>query len=273
MKNTYKSIKESKEILSALLKNNTTLAIHYACLSFTSENSTKTPNVIAISIRNVKTGSNRIFSLLHSAEKLHRDPTLDLNCIEEFEKHMLRSFFRYIKKFPEHDWLHWNMNSDTYGFYALEHRAQTLNITPTVIKDNHKYNLVGILCGIYGDKFSPHKLHTENDIIIYGQLSTLLLLNKDISTKDLIPGALEPQKFQNLQWKEISLSVQRKTACIGAIAKQAELDKLHTQASYWRKHGGFFYGIRNLLSNFWFRLIGLIIGIISGILTIYQYLN
>ena len=50
MKNTYKSIKESKEILSALLKNNTTLAIHYACLSFTSENSTKTPNVIAISI-------------------------------------------------------------------------------------------------------------------------------------------------------------------------------------------------------------------------------
>ena len=167
MKNTYKSIKESKEILSALLKNNTTLAIHYACLSFTSENSTKTPNVIAISIRNVKTGSNRIFSLLHSAEKLHRDPTLDLNCIEEFEKHMLRSFFRYIKKFPEHDWLHWNMNSDTYGFYALEHRAQTLNITPTVIKDNHKYNLVGILCGIYGDKFSPHKLHTENDIIIY----------------------------------------------------------------------------------------------------------
>ena len=113
----------------------------------------------------------------------------------------------------------------------------------------------------------------ENDIIIYGQLSTLLLLNKDISTKDLIPGALEPQKFQNLQWKEINLSVQRKTACIGAIAKQAELDKLHTQASYWRKHGGFFYGIRNLLSNFWFRLIGLIIGIISGILTIYQYLN
>ncbi|PNC66196.1 hypothetical protein CXT99_05615 [Akkermansia muciniphila] len=186
---------------------------------------------------------------------------------------MLRSFFRYIKKFPEHDWLHWNMNSDTYGFYALEHRAQNLNITPTVIKDNHKYNLVGILCGIYGDKFSPHKLHTENDIIIYGQLSTLLLLNKDISTKDLIPGALEPQKFQNLQWKEINLSVQRKTACIGAIAKQAELDKLHTQASYWRKHGGFFYGIRNLLSNFWFRLIGLIIGIISGILTIYQYLN
>ena len=60
MKNTYKSIKESKEILSALLKNNTTLAIHYACLSFTSENSTKTPNVIAISIRNVKTGSNFI---------------------------------------------------------------------------------------------------------------------------------------------------------------------------------------------------------------------
>ena len=79
--------------------------------------------------------------------KLILKPISDLSLlvIEEFEKHMLRSFFRYIKKFPEHDWLHWNMNSDTYGFYALEHRAQTLNITPTVIKGNHKYNLVGIL--------------------------------------------------------------------------------------------------------------------------------
>ena len=272
MKTPQEKIRKAKEILSSLLKSGKTLAIHYACQSFTSETKIGTPTIVAISIRNVKTGENRLFSLLHSAEKLGKKITLNPEDILQFEKHMLKMFFSYIKNFKTHNWIHWNMSNDTYGFHALEHRANTLNIRNLfIIDDEHKCNLVGLLCGIYGThKFAPHKLTTEENIEYRGQLNTLLALNKDISAKDLIAGDLEPIKFEELKWKEINLSTQRKTACIAEIAKQAELGKLQTQSSYWCRHGGFFHGIKDFLSNFWFGLIGGIIGGLSGIITLYK---
>lgn len=189
------------------------LLIHYSCENFQKEDTTS--RITSIAIKCLLTGETDSFSLIHSAEELKID-TIEDN-YDIIEKHLLAKFFAYAKKKKDKFWIHWGMKDKTYGFKALEHRANVLGLKSIFkIADDRKYDLSKILFEIHGNKYVEDP-----------KLENLLKIN-EILPKDFLSGLIEAQITDNKLVNNVYQSTQTKVHAFEEIIQLEANNKLKT---------------------------------------------
>lgn len=180
----------------------------------------------------------------------------------EAELELLQQFFQYAQSQGEHaKWLHWNMNSPSYGFAHLEHRYKMLSglEAPFHIPERNRLDLDATMQWIYGQYYmcNPKLL----DVVKRNRLEK----------NDMLSGDVEAFAFINGDWHEIEESAHSKVAVIYEIAQLAQQRKLITHTPNWRAHmGGWIDSTRtDHPVVFW----ATTLGAISAILSIWAWLS
>ncbi len=142
----------TRDLMEALGQGHRVICVHYACENFMDVSDSPVA-VSALGVAEVLdpegTEDARVFSIANapaSGETVER------------EKEMLQRFFSYAKDRPDARWVHWNMNSATYGFSALIARYRfLLNADPpAAFASDRTYDLDAIVGARYGSQFARH---------------------------------------------------------------------------------------------------------------------
>ncbi|MGN7410625.1 hypothetical protein [Sporosarcina sp. SAFN-010] len=223
------------------------LIIHYSCESFYDIKDGRTPRITSIAVRYFNTGQTETFSIHKIAEKNGYLSEIESR-YDEFEKIMLRDFYKFVKAHLNHNWVHWNMRDINYGFQAIDHRYSVLGGKPIPIPDSQKFDLARKLVDIYAD-YADHP-----------RLEKLIELN-NITKKDFLNGAEEAKAFEELKYVELHRSTLRKVDIFHSILERV-IDKSLKVKSKWHHIYGFTpQGIFESLKDHWvFALISLIVG-------------
>ena len=109
------------------------IIVHYTCDNF------KVSQIISsIAVRQLADGQTESFSLYKAAQEMNIENDAIPNNQEKIEKKMLSDYYKFVNKNLEKKWIHWGMNSDNYGFKAIEHRYRVLGGRPKYIADDKK---------------------------------------------------------------------------------------------------------------------------------------
>lgn len=230
---------EATQKLHTFLSDPRTLnVVHYACESFYGK--TSPIRVCAISVMNVQSGNSSVMSvhrycldhnIVNPAELLQ-----DADEYKKAETWLLEEFFDYAKKQGDAGrWLHWNMNSESFGFAHLEQRYKQLTV-------NEPYHIS-----------APNRLDLDDALgKIYGQnyMCDMKMLNivkqNALSKQNFKTGSEEAFAFSAADWKLIHDSTHEKIAHILAIARLASSHNLKTHTPNWKAHlGGWFAAQRH----------------------------
>lgn len=237
--------------------------IHYSCESFYAPdgrsplaNSTR---VTCISVRNLKSGQTKSWSIHKSAElsgqldkltvmiKDNAPLALQLQELDEekaasiaeiasilnpLEFDMLKGYFSFIENHTDSVFVHWNMRDDNYGFSALEHRFRVLGGNPVIIQDNKKFDLARELITLFGLRYAPHTSISGRR----GRLMSIIELNK-ISDTDALEGAAEAAAFVRGEFIKLQQSTLRKVDVLANIFDRTHDKNLKTCASFMDKYG------------------------------------
>jgi hypothetical protein len=223
-------------------------ALHYACDHFIDPTRTTSARIVAICVLDLGHRQGPTFSLSRSAEKLKIDSQGFTTQLDKVERDMLGQFFKYVRAHKDKTWLHWNMLSSSYGFQALEHRFSVLGGSPHVIPNDRRVSLSNLLKSLYTDRFE-----TEPRI-------KALADRNQLSTKQLLEGKEEPERFRTGDLSAVDFSVHRKTQLICEFAKLAYEKKLKTAGNkseiYGSNVGAFFESYKEHYLSGIFQLIG-----------------
>lgn len=133
-----------------------TYFIHYACEALDDSNSGLSPRVTAVAILHYGSGKTKSFGVHLSAEELHIGKDEISNRYEEIEKDILTGLAAFMKERIHNTyWVHWNMNDETYGFEAPNHRYKVLTGgTMPCPMDTNMFNLSSMLAEKYGKGYA-----------------------------------------------------------------------------------------------------------------------
>lgn len=140
------------DISRALAKGERVLCIHYSCESFYDVQD-RPLAIAAIGVAEIADvsgeASTEVFSIANSAPN---DDSV------EREKDMLQRFFEHTKLIRDARWVHWNMNTASYGFPAILARYRYLfgADAPTIFSSDRLYDLDAMIEGRYGGDFARH---------------------------------------------------------------------------------------------------------------------
>ncbi|MBK8225508.1 MAG: hypothetical protein IPK73_31230 [Candidatus Obscuribacter sp.] len=201
-------------------------SVHYACEPF--YDVTPPTRIAAIAVKNAESNETKIFSVFKYANELSI-PLNELATATEYarvEKKVLDEFYRYVNDEGRNNarWLHWNMNSETFGFPVFENRYRALGGTPIEILDANKLDLDSVIQDIYGQQYICHPKFLN------------LLRHNHLGGSNYRSGDREAFAFLAGKWEEIHNSVQEKPSIILEIAKLAHERKLKTHISNFRAH-------------------------------------
>ncbi|KIX19731.1 hypothetical protein SY27_16855 [Flavobacterium sp. 316] len=210
--------KEGFDMLNELLKDKVKCyIIHYSCESFIT-NHGRTPRVTSICMRNLKTAQTKSFSI-HLQAQLNG---LDFNNLtdteyDSLEKVMLNEFSAFVRSYPAHRWIHWNMRDSNYGFEAINNRIRILNGQTFEIADDFKYDFPIILGHIYTYGYEKNQPK--------GRFLNLAERNF-ITTQNAMTGADEAAAFDNKEYLKLHMSTLKKVDILASIIHRVENDEL-----------------------------------------------
>lgn len=252
--------RKTKQLLNTLSKNEDNLVvIHYSCESFYDRDDGRTPRVTSICVRNFASGQTSSFSI-HKIAELKKISNAEIQeKYDILEKEMLKEFFEYMKLYKNHIWIHWNMRDINYGFQALEHRFRILKGTPLSLEESKKFDLSRALVALYGNAYIGHP-----------RLQKLMEKNH-ITAQDFLSGAEEAKAFEEKEFVKLHQSTLRKADVLANILGRTLDNSLKTNAKWRERHGISGRLILDLALKHWIKAILTIVGLVSAIITIIQF--
>lgn len=248
-----------QEKIDELIKHRSKiLVIHYSCESFINVIG-RSPRITCIAVRIYDTNETKIFSL-HVTGQIKQK---DFNNISEaefdhVEKDMLSDFFKFVKKYNTHKWVHWNMRNSSYGFEAIANRYRILGGHPSEIESQFKFDLPFILGNLYTFKYEKDEKPKK------GKLLNLAIRN-NISTREALQGADEADAFDNKDFLKLQMSTIRKVEMIDRILDHVILNKLKVKPWFITIYGITFFGIIEIVrNNYWLMALSTIILVVLG---------
>lgn len=172
------------------LKESEVIIIHYSCQDFIKYDSPT--KIFSIIVKFLNGNDIKTFSVKQVSSILNKEISEDN--YEELELHMLEEFFQFAEKHQNHVWVHWNMNSSSFGFEAIENRYFKLQNNKKV---NENLILNKKLIAQNDKKFDLGKeIRTIYEVQDYEKLKfyNLAKLNA-ILGKNFLPGADEARAF------------------------------------------------------------------------------
>jgi len=200
-----------RELRQAYERGEQILAVHYACEDFYQAKD-RPAAVACIAVTETLEGSTVAFALSDAPPSIQGD---------DREKDLLDRFYRHLRARPDAHVLHWNMNSSTYGFAALECRYRHLATKPPeyLPSGSRLYDLDALIAGQFGGEYAKHP-----------KLANMAALNK-LSKRFFLQGAEEAAKFSDGDIGAVRASTATKVKIIlGLFVRLAE-GTLQTQTS------------------------------------------
>ncbi|MES2139196.1 MAG: hypothetical protein V4511_05780 [Bacteroidota bacterium] len=230
--------------------------IHYSCESFIT-NHGRTPRVTSVCIRNLKTAQTKSFSIHFQAQI----SGLDFNNLtameyDALEKTMLNEFSSFVRTYPSHKWIHWNMRDSNYGFEAINNRIRILGGQTFDIADDFKFDFPIIIGQIYTYGYEKNKPN--------GRLLNLSERN-NITTQNALTGGDEAIAFDNKEYLKLHLSTLKKVDIIASIIHRVENDELKVNTPKKYIYGLTFSGVIALIKETpWLLLLAGLLGYLMG---------
>lgn len=181
--------------------------IHYASEGFYN-GSNPAPRISCIVIYNPKTDNGYRFYI--------KDHT-DGNSLEQAERLILENFKLVFDKIPNVSFIHWGMNSDGFGFKAIQTRAKELGINLPIPDNDHLFDLSSYVAYITEKKLS---------------IKQILWFNSLLTGNDFLDGKKEAEYFNKGKFEEIYYSVDLKVRGFADIVKLIQKNKLKTDLFY-----------------------------------------
>lgn len=225
--------------------------IHYACGDFQKENT-----ISVIAVMNLKTQISTTFSIKKTAEELNINTKgISKNSLK-IQKKMLEAFNEFlIQNVKNVKWINWNMQSDEYGFEAIRHQSQILNIeNPILVPNSNQINLSHLLSDIYGPNFI-------ND----PKMENLAKINNINLSYEFKNGKEEAKLLNDEKYTDISRSTLRKLNIFNIFLEKTINKKLKVKSKWTDIYGWSPQGIYTAVKDkWWFALLTFALGIIIG---------
>ncbi|RZI48556.1 hypothetical protein [Lactococcus kimchii] len=254
----YFEYKQAKEELNKISRNpQNYLLIHYSCSDVKKE---EFPKVSSISIMKFENREKIQFSI---SKYLKEGVTLD-----QAEKELFDNFFQFIENNKSLVFIHWNMNSEKFGFEGLENRYRVLtNQSKNILGYLKKIDLDDLLGNYYSESYisdpKMYKLYDFNSFDIH----------------NFLKGKEEADLYLQERWFEISESSTAKVNFIYDVLKLTMSRKLKVEDRFIAKKTLWSDGIQyffneKLLGRFIFWLLVTLIGaILSSFVTNFIFKN
>lgn len=222
---TLESRKQAKDDLKRISANpSNALIIHYSCEGLSDHPDGRSNRITSIAIKQFDNGQTESFSLHREAELAGIPYDKIAESFDQLEASMLGGFYAFIRKHPNHKWIHWNMRDSAYGFQAIDHRAEVLKVSSVVVEDKHKIDLSRSLINIFGKNYIGHPRQQK-----------ILQLN-NVSLLDFLTGEQEALAFVEGRFTAMHRSTLRKVACHEELLRLTISDRLKTNSRFWDLH-------------------------------------
>lgn len=244
----YIEYKYAKQVFNRISKNpEKYILIHYSTSSFKKEDF---PKISCISLMRPENKDKIQFSISKYLEEGME--------VEEAEKIVLTKFFEFIENNKNLTYIHWNMNSEYFGFEAIENRYRKLNgESKNLLTFLKKEDLDDLL----------EKMFTE-EYVDDSKMYNLYNLNS-LSINDFISGSVEAELYERGRWFEISKASTAKVNFIYEVIKRIDYGNLKVKNKFINKKTIFVDRIRyffneKIIGRFLFWLIVTIFGAYIG---------
>lgn len=203
-KRTYDSI--VRELRALRATGSPVFAIHYACADLYRANK-QPPSISAIAFEELTSGEVNAYSVVDRPS--------------EGEKHVLSSYFAFLRDHPEARLVHWNMRSADFGFRALENRYAHVFVTdaPQTLPSDRMFDIDDLVSLGYGDDFAEHP-----------KLKNLARLN-GIQLRAFLDGKDEAERFAKGEHADVRRSVVEKVSMIAKLTRSTLDGTLETKRS------------------------------------------
>lgn len=203
-KRTFDSIVSELRALRA--SGSPVFAVHYACADLYRASS-QPPPISAIAFEELASGEVRAYSTVDRPS--------------DGEKHVLSSYFEFLKDHPQARLVHWNMRSADFGFGALENRYAHVFATdaPQTLPSDRMFDIDDLVSLGYGDDFADHP-----------KLKNLARLN-GIQLRAFLDGKDEADRFAKGEHADVRRSVVEKVSLIAKLARCTLDGTLETKRS------------------------------------------
>ncbi|CUW06382.1 hypothetical protein PB1A_1207 [Leuconostoc inhae] len=202
-----------------LLRQINTRPDKYMLIHYSSSNSqgNEYPSISSISLMKYDNKDRMQFSI---AKYIQLEKT-----VEDAEKRLLTSFWRYIERISENvTFIHWNMNSETFGFEAIANRTRILlGVKCDQSKHLKKIDLDDLLGQLYSDEYIQHP-----------KMYKLYELNK-MTIHDFAKGKQEAEWFNKEEWYKISKASSAKVSFIYETLRRAGRSQLTVENKFLNK--------------------------------------
>jgi hypothetical protein len=221
--------------------------VHYSCESLNDDKDSLSAKITSISVLHYSTGQTISFSTHAIAEEKDIPREKIKDNFEDIEKELLSRFFKFSGERNDVFWVHWNMDSLTYGFEHLEHRFKCLTKSDApIVRVESRINLSHILSSRYGDNYVKNP-KMANLVEANGGLPRNFLLGKD-----------EPAAFENEEFLKLHKSVVAKVAFFKFVIEKMYIGQLKVQAN----------GVGRMLDRLFESRVAKAIGFIASIIAI-----
>jgi hypothetical protein len=234
------------------------LIVHYSCESFDKGETTSSPRVTSIAVRNLKSGHTDSFSIQQLAERRQLTALTIESQYDSLEHGMLREFYDFLERHKTHSWAHWNMRDTKYGFPAISHRFAVLGATASELPTERLIDLSRLFVALYGVGYVKHP-----------RLESLMDLNH-VSRVSFLTGEDEAAAFAAKDYSKVHQSTLRKVDNLANLVERAANGTLKTMSS-WRERNGITLKEATLgVHEHWIVVSALIVlAVVSGVLQIF----
>ena len=188
--------------LKEFLENNNCYLIHYACDGFYAGYGSA-PKVYCIILNDFKTNDlKEVYLDGYSKDDVHLA-----------EVKVLKNFADFIGTKPY--LIHWNMNSDGFGFKALYARCRELGVEIEELPEENKFDLASLVEFIAGKKLS---------------IKQILMMNNYLY-EDFLDGKQEIEELNKRNYKAVRGSVEDKVIGLSYVVEDMLENKLKTEFS------------------------------------------
>jgi hypothetical protein len=200
-----------RELRQAYERGEQILAVHYACEDLYQAKD-RPAAVACIAVTETIEGSTIAFALSDAPPSVQDDAR---------EVDLLNRFYQHLQARPDAHILHWNMNSSTYGFAALESRYRYLTASPPeyLPSSSRLYDLDALIADQFGEEYAKHP-----------KLANIAALNK-LSKRFFLQGAEEAKKFSAGDIGAVKGSTTNKVKIILGLFERLVEGTLQTQTS------------------------------------------
>ena len=197
--------------------------IHYASNGFYNE-AFPAPKISCIQVYNYKTQEKYFFGI---------SDYLAENSLEDAEKLMLENFSTFLRKRANICFIHWNMQSNGFGFNAVQARAKELGINLPVLNNKRLFDLASYVEYLAGKKLSMKQVLWFNSLL----------------DNEFLEGKTEAEYFEQRKFAEIFNSVHSKITGMAFIAEEVKNETLKTEKPFAEANDGLSKEERRLQSQ------------------------